>query len=331
MLSIRTSAPGKVIVAGEYAVLDGAPAVCMAVDRRAHVTIGPGSEEYHSVVAPGYSQSVGCFRARKSGLEWLAGEADFALFAAAWRQCGSTPIHSLNIVLDSNEFMDVESSQKIGIGSSAALTVALTAALDLLDGGARNMHRVAAAAHRDFQGGAGSGADISCSLTGGVIEYRMGEAPDRALRWPDGLGYALLWSGVAADTGVKLATLANSGAHASREALVVAASSVATAWRGNSAADIVVALRSYTSALRSFDVDHELGIFHAGHAELADRAASSGIVYKPCGAGGGDLGIAIAEDPAALATFVATAGEYNFKHLRMAIETTGLRLDGDQP
>ena len=39
MNGIRASAPGKVIVAGEYAVLHGAPAVAMAIDRRAHVTI----------------------------------------------------------------------------------------------------------------------------------------------------------------------------------------------------------------------------------------------------------------------------------------------------
>ena len=29
MIDIQTSAPGKVIIAGEYAVLDGAPAICM--------------------------------------------------------------------------------------------------------------------------------------------------------------------------------------------------------------------------------------------------------------------------------------------------------------
>jgi len=32
---------------------------------------------------------------------------------------------------------------------------------------------VAQRAHADLQGGAGSGVDIACSLTGGLIEYRM--------------------------------------------------------------------------------------------------------------------------------------------------------------
>ena len=38
-MRIRASAPGKIVLSGEYAVLDGAPAICAAVDRRAAVTI----------------------------------------------------------------------------------------------------------------------------------------------------------------------------------------------------------------------------------------------------------------------------------------------------
>lgn len=330
MLDIQTSAPGKLIVTGEYAVLDGAPAVCMAVDRRAHVSINSSDNEYHSVLAPGYSEAVGRFRADESGLEWIDGGDDFALFAAVWQKVAVLPTESLSIVLDSNEFIDVESRSKIGIGSSAALTVALTAALDIVAGGDRSIYRVAAAAHRDFQGGVGSGADVACSLTGGVIEYRMGNKPDRALQWPDDLQYALLWSGIAADTSDYLHKLAQTDAGSTGAELVTAANAVANAWHDHKSTDIVAAVRSYTASLRRFDVDHELGIFGAGHAELADSAASCGVVYKPCGAGGGDLGIALANDAAAIEAFIAMASENKFKHLRMAIEAKGLRWDGDQ-
>jgi len=95
-------------------------------------------------------------------------------------------------------------------------------------------------------------------------------------------------------------------------------------------AEIIAALHAYTAVLRRFDADHELGIFAAGHAELISKAEVSGVVYKPCGAGGGDLGIAIASDAEAIAAFIATAREQNFKHLRMAIEATGLRCDGER-
>lgn len=331
MLDIQTSAPGKVIVTGEYAVLAGAPAICLAVDRRAHVSISSSDNEFHSVLAPGHSEAVGRFRADENGLEWIEGGADFELFAAAWRRVAAVPGENLSIVLDSNEFIDMESCSKIGIGSSAALTVALTAALDIAASGGRSIYRIAAAAHRDFQGGLGSGADVACSLAGGVIEFRMGNEPDRALQWPDDLEYALLWSGVAADTGDKLQKLQKSDASSTCGELAAAANVVASAWHDNKSTDIVAAIQSYTSTLRRFDVDHELGIFDAGHAELADCAATSGVVYKPCGAGGGDVGIALACDASAIAAFISLATEKGFKHLRMAIETTGLRRDGDQP
>ena len=54
MTRVTASAPGKVIVSGEYAVLDGAPAICMAVNRRARVSIVAADASRHTVSAPGY-------------------------------------------------------------------------------------------------------------------------------------------------------------------------------------------------------------------------------------------------------------------------------------
>jgi phosphomevalonate kinase len=330
MIEVSTSAPGKVIIAGEYAVLDGAPAICMAVDRRAHVTIAASGDEFHSVLAPGYSQTVGQFTAMAKSFTWLEGAADFPLVEAVWQEIAAAPAENVTIILDSNEFIDVATSEKIGIGSSAALTVALAAAIDRASNSQRSIHRVASAAHRRLQGGAGSGADVACSLAGGIVEYRMGDEPDRALKWPDGLYFALLWSGIAASTGEKLKQLADAPPAKSRQELAAVAEQVAIAWRGARVPDIVDSLRAFTATLRRFDIDHALGVFDAGHAQLADAAESSGIVYKPCGAGGGDLGIAIASDAAALALFVAAAREHGFKHLPMAIESAGLRREGER-
>jgi phosphomevalonate kinase len=330
MIDIQASAPGKVIIAGEYAVLDGAPAICMAVDRRAHVAITSSDNEHHSVLAPGFSELVGRFTSRQGRVDWIEGAADFALLDAVWQELDPGITDNLAIVLDSNEFIDAASSTKIGIGSSAALTVALAAALVLAAGDDQSIHRSAAAAHRRLQGGAGSGVDIACSLAGGIVEFRMGDEAVRALQWPDELHYALLWSGVAADTAGKLDQLSNVDACASRAELVAASARVADIWSDAQPQAIIEELRAYTAVLRRFDIDHELGIFDAGHAALAEQAESSEIVYKPCGAGGGDLGIVIATDAAQITVFVDTAREHNFKHLHMAIDATGLKRDGEQ-
>ncbi len=324
MIDVSTSAPGKVVIAGEYAVLDGAPAICMAVNRRAHVSITTSDNDHHSVLAPGFSESAGRFTAVGNRIEWLAGADEFSLLEAVWQEAAPTVSENLTIVLDSNDFIDPASSVKLGIGSSAALTVALIAAFDKVTDDDINVLRAATDAHRRFQQGSGSGVDIACSIAGGLVEYRIGGESASSLTWPNGLAYALLWSGVAASTDEKLNQLARTEAGQARAELVIASARVAASWREGNPVEILQQLRDYTKALRKFDVDHRLGIFDAGHAELADAAASAGLVYKPCGAGGGDLGIVIANDVSDIATFVDAARESEFKQLDMAIDETGI-------
>lgn len=331
MVEIRSSAPGKVVVTGEYAVLDGAPAICMAVDRRAHVTVTRADGECHTVLAPGYVPFVGRFDAHRGGLDWRDGTAEFPLLTAVWQELAARPKHKLAIVLDSNEFHDVTSGNKFGIGSSAALAVALAAALERATGGERSVARMAADAHRRLQNGAGSGADVACCFSGGVIEYRMGEDSARALQWPASLHYALLWSGVSASTAVQLEKLTRATRGGSRAALGAASADVAAAWQSNDAVAIFSTLRAYATVLQHFDDEHALGIYAAGHARLAAAAESCGVVYKPCGAGGGDLGIVIAADAGAIAAFSLLARDHGFRHMAMALEPTGLRCEGELP
>jgi phosphomevalonate kinase len=323
MIDIKASAPGKEIVAGEFAVLDGAPAICMAVNRRAHVSITVSTENHHTVSTPGFSDD----------LDSIASIADsekkYPLLAAVWQELQIETPDFLNIVLDSSGFSE-SGAGKIGIGSSAALTVALTAALDCLAGESRDIRNIAMAAHRRLQGSAGSGADIACSLAGGSIEYRMGELASAELSWPSDLNYALLWSGVPADTAAQLDKLDAAEAHPSRAELGDSAEVAARAWKSGDPEQVMTVLRDYIATLRRFDVDHKLGIFDAGHAALADSANSLAVVYKPCGAGGGDLGIAISSDESDLAAFVGIAQQQDFKLMDLAIDATGVVVDGNK-
>jgi phosphomevalonate kinase len=293
----------------------------MAVNRRAHVSITVSTENHHTVSAPGFSDDLDSFASITDGAR------KYPLLAAVWRELQIETPDFLNIVLDSSGFSE-SGAGKIGIGSSAALTVALTAAFDCLAGESRDIRNIAMAAHRRLQGGAGSGADIACSLAGGTIEYRMGEKISAELAWPAGLSYVLLWSGVPADTGIQLDKLHSAEAHDSRTELANSATAVAQAWRSGVPEQVVSDLREYTATLRRFDVDHKLGIFDAGHVVLANNAESSEVVYKPCGAGGGDLGIAISRDESALAAFVDTAQQQNFNFIDLAIAATGIVVDG---
>ena len=318
---VTASAPGKVIVTGEYAVLDGAPAVCMAVNRRARVRISSTYDRQHSVTAPGFRSEPQYF----SMIEEAASE--LPLLAAVWQQSPPTVDHYLNIELDSQAFTAAD-RRKLGIGSSAAIAVALAAAFNQIAGGNADVVAMAAQAHRQFQNGSGSGVDIACSARGGVVEYRMGGDPATSRSWPMGLHYALLWSGQSADTVAQIAKLDAAGSSPSRSALASAAANVAVVWSESDMALVLGKLGEYTDALRRFDSDHDLGIFDAGHSELADAAASGSVVYKPCGAGGGDLGIALAASESALDDFVEMAGRSQFEKLDLAIDETGVDVQG---
>src|SRR5262249_27638055 len=115
------TAPGKLIVTGEYAVLDGAPAIVLAIDRRAIARRNAtprGSSPFLVAVADEIA-------ARR-------GASDPAARAA------------LEISVDSTAFY--HRITKLGLGSSAAVTVAATA-LALGTASPEEVLTVALAAH----------------------------------------------------------------------------------------------------------------------------------------------------------------------------------------
>lgn len=324
-MRITASAPGKFVLSGEYAVLDGAPAVCVAVDRRARVLIEPHDGDHCVVRAPGFSAESARFSVDTGGLNWLDRSSDYGLFDAVWA-ASQPPVASgaVGISLDTAAFRDPVSGSKIGLGSSAALAAALATALQALGGG--GAARAAHDGHRRFQGGTGSGADVACSIAGGVIEYRMVDRQTTALAWPAGLHCSVLWSGVAAGTRDRLARFGAQPGSRPRSDLGEASKAVAAAFERRDAAAVLAALADYTRTLRRFDDAHELGIFAAGHAQLADDALGENVVYKPCGAGGGDIGVVLATSRPSLASFEDTAVRAGFARLGLSVDTRGAKL-----
>jgi len=146
------------------------------------------------------------------------------------------------------------------------------------------------------------------------------------VRWPGGLHFSVLWSGVAAATRGRLTRFADQPDSAARSALSGASAEVAAAFGSGVAASVLAALRDYTQALLRFDRAHGLGIFDAGHESLAELAAGEGVVYKPCGAGGGDVGVALAMDRASLASFEDVAARTGFARLALNIDPRGAML-----
>ncbi|MDX1515394.1 MAG: hypothetical protein R3288_01070 [Woeseiaceae bacterium] len=299
----QASAPGKVVLSGEYAVLDGATAVAMAVNRRASARVVPAA-------AP----SLEC--------RGVVNVADDAVIDAVCRALGTGPPRAA-IVLDTRGFVDAGTGRKLGLGSSAALCVALAAALGPAP---HSVLDIALRAHAGLQAVAGSGVDVATSVAGGLVSYRIGEPP-QSLRWPDDLAYQLLWSGVPSSTRARLASFAEQGPSARRTELCAAADALADHWRAADSGALVAAYRDYVATLAAFDVDHELGIFDAGHGMLQRANKPDSVVYKPCGAGGGDIGIALGTDPEAVAAFADLAAKQGFRRLDCRLDLRGARLE----
>ena len=303
MNTVTASAPGKVVLCGEYAVLDGAPAVSMAVDRRAIAQVSPIDADEHVL-----------------GVAGTATPGDFALFDAVVNVVCPGSERKLSASLDTTAF--AERGRKLGIGSSAAIAVALAAALDP---GGRSTLENAFAAHARLQGGLGSGIDVATSASGGLIGFRRGAAITK-LEWPTGLSYSLLWSGVPASTTERVRAVDMSATTDVRGMLAASAELAADAWASGNADRVLATTADYTKALRSFSDEQDLDVFGAGHGTIVAAAEKRGLVYKPCGAGGGDVGIVLGRDAASVVSFAKSAEERGFRQLDIALDPEGVRV-----
>jgi phosphomevalonate kinase len=341
-MRFSASAPGKTVLSGEYAVLQGSPAISMAIDCRARVTVESTEADFHSVVSPGIA-AVASFRCTERGnIEWLddkRANPDQALLEHVWRAARALPAQGLLLTLDTRRFFDPESSLKLGFGSSSALAAALTAALARTGSAGvaagRDVCELAMQAHSGFQGGRGSGVDVATAITGGVIAFAMRPRQRiEALSWPRGLNFSLLWSGKPASTAERLKELEHfergRAARTAAAKLGDASRNVLAAWQKQEVTTVLESLQAYTAALRRFSIEHRLGVFDAGHQELCEVADDLGLVYKPCGAGGGDIGILFAADDApeiSLAQFGIRAGQLGFRRLPRTLEAAGLTYE----
>ena len=234
----------------------------------------------------------------------------------------------LAISIDTTPFFDTESGSKLGLGSSAAAMTALVVALSQFDEERELAGILTTRAHAALQGGLGSGVDVATCLRGGVIEYRANELAEAVHRsWPGDLLYRVLWSGQPANTSSHLSRL-NTHARSGKswDTLSESANNVAATWKGAKAGDILDAIHEYTASLKLFDQEHRLGIFGAGHKEVCDRAEDHSVAYKPCGAGGGDIGIVFGTDSAAVSSFCEEASEYGFIELPIELDLTGVSV-----
>jgi phosphomevalonate kinase len=325
MKEIAATAPGKIVIAGEFAVLAGAPAISMAVNRRASVRIRERGRDAHTLATPGLLDGTWRFRVDGS-LRWLdplPRPDAFRLFECVVAECAPPAGAAFAYTVDTSAF-HAANGDKLGLGSSAAVAVSLAAACVALAGRDRaGSTDIAARAHRSFQSGRGSGIDVATSAGGGVVRYLMGR-PAKPLGWPEGLAYRALWSGRSSSTMDKLQRLPQRDNADVARSLAAASRAVVQAWESGVTETTLRSLRRFVAALEAYESARRVGIFEGGHAELLDLSRDfSGLVYKPTGAGGGDIGLALAGSGPMLDEFVAAAAAYGFEAADLRVDERG--------
>lgn len=345
MVVIRTSAPGKLFLLGEYAVLEGAPALLTAVDRRVRVRIEDADGDRWRLNAPGLgieNLSLGSDGTLPSDLDQPTSKKlrvfDAVRQRVAERSGGAPPDGAaLSVSIDSSELS--LGGHKLGLGASAAVAVALTAALlqaRSISADRSSLFALAFDAHRQAQGGVGSGGDVSTAVNGGLLSYSRGatNAPlprPTALIWPHDLTMMVVVTGDGSSTPElvgRVTEYAKRDPAGHRTDLARLAALAEQAASALASAETFLALASrYFDALATLDAHADAGIISDRHRELHALAAHHGGVFKSSGAGGGDVGLAFAHRGAPARALAAAMSSAKAQIVPLGICAAGVDTD----
>ncbi len=335
-------APGKLVLIGEYAVLEGYPAAVAAIDRRAKVRLAKGTAWHLDAPQLGIRELA--FTIEPTGvnpsLPPQLGLVEEALQSFAKPLC---KLPAFSISLDSGELMMTERGPKLGLGSSASLIAALTAVLKAYSGSHGSRDELLAlvhALHFRFQGRKGSGIDVAAAVLGGCLRYQLGKdrQPDKAprsIRLPDDLIWKAVWSGAPAST-PELIGAVRKWSTAEPEAfsrLMARLGSISVlgvqALEAGDTPSFLRRVDQYEEAMRSLGSAASAAIVTDAHREIADIVRLAGGAYKPSGAGGGDLGLAFAGSPGILEEAEAGLAQAGYPIVSLALAENGFRVRHD--
>jgi phosphomevalonate kinase len=296
-------------------VLEGAPAIVGAVDRRVVVAWSEDEVSMPPEVA--------------------------LTLESAREECGPTPSF---LTLDASALQ--RDGVKLGLGSSAAAAAATAAAVFATHGQVlddpktlRRVFECALAGHGSVAP-QGSGADVAASTFGGFLRYsRMADEVEiRNLHRPNGLAIRLVWTVRPARTSelvAKVRTFARRDPHGYRrcmDQLTELAAAFAAAFESGSALDVVASGASYSKALAALGEAAAAPIVEARLRRATDLAARFAGSAKPSGAGGGDLAVAFFEDNSAAKSFEAACKNEGLQPIEVSWEATGVQaVDGRRP
>lgn len=353
---IEATAPGKLYIAGEYAVLETAyPAIITALNRFIKVSLTPAQQQ-GCIDSPDFYEST--LHWQRVGNQIVLDNRDnpFHYILAAIQVVESIAVEygrSLEVFnLKITSELEDGHGRKYGLGSSAAVTVATVKALVKfyrLPLSHLDIFKLSGIAHFQVQGN-GSLGDIAASVFGGWLEFSTFDkdwlrsalksttyTEILAADWP-GLKIDLLtaprdlalmigWTGEPASTSHLVdritfskfahATEYRSFLEASRECVETI---IAGFHQGNSTM-IKSGLTENRQLLQQLGSLSHVAIETPELKQLCDIAQGYGAAAKSSGAGGGDCGIALTDQSVDEAALLTAWNQVNIQTLPLTVQT----------
>ena len=353
MIAWQASAPGKLVVVGEYAVLEGHRALGLAINRRAHARLTLD----HNTASQLHLQPLS-----NQPIDWsdalhhpsaFSAEINEALemIESIWRTWSQSPCpRSFFLEINTSELFD-ELGSKLGMGSSAAVAVLLSGLAQQMgsssqdSGDAQQPLDLRAWHHRLWrvhQRGQGSGLDLATILVGGLIAYTQPRSVDGApdamaewssLMWPKSLYGRIVWTGKSASTADMLVAYRAWKARAPdpfaafMKALGQCADAVIDALTMGDMEAFLEGFTDYGARMGTMGGLIERSVVTPAHKALAQLATAERVGYKPSGAGGGDIGLMLSQDPDRLAHLAGEIEALGMMSIELKVDADGWRLE----
>lgn len=330
--TMRASAPGKIMLLGEYAVLEGGPALIAAANRRAcgrwlsadSFSRGQPHEPHAPREPHGAGPSNAESRHGRRGLDSAVKPSPVVASVFARARLLGYPFRG-DVAIDTTCFRDA-AGEKLGLGSSSAAAV-VTAALIVGRDEKTAILDLALGGHRGAFRGQGSGVDVAASVYGGVFSTRSQPAPRVPLGGAlPGLGLHVLFTGESASTAEFVRACRACGRFASHaETMTMLAEEGIAAYAAKNAEAFLTAARAYGRAMASLGTDAGVPIVTEQIAAVMEAAEAAGGAAKPSGAGGGDIVVLWSRTPEVANAVAASTG---CTVLDIEIDGEGVKLGG---
>lgn len=355
-MNIHVKVPGKLILIGEYAVLEGADALVASVNRYVESDISVSGSDICEISSNLTSiplkftidSNGNCIPVQNQSAELLS-TMNFALeilneVCSKILQLGFT-IYPFLVKIDTSQFYS--GINKLGLGSSSALTIALLVSIVNCLGIEKeiftekyDIYRIACETHFNAQGNKGSGIDIAAGVFGGINVYNMNMLGDKQYSNEvsiesilSGLHILPIWSGVSASTRRLLSQVGKFRAGHRKEyeeimsRLSTLSSSGCMTFAENNLPDFLDIIADYYKVLMEFSMRSQIPIISDIHQKIARIVYGYGGIYKPSGAGGGDIGIALSDSEETMNKIARELARNNIQTFELEISETGVIVE----